>query len=350
MKIALLTIWHEKNYGAELQTYATIKTLTERGHNVVAIDYRLHYSKVNSIKSMIANRIESLMPANQHFESFWKKYIPSTRLYTSLDDLTNDPPNVECYLVGSDQVWNPDITGNKAITFFLPFVTDKRKKISYASSIGVNEWRCDVEFTKKVGALLSEFEALSCREETGATILEKIFRLHVSVVLDPTLLRKDFNELIGMYNCHKTLAFYQLYESAELAECAKLISHEMNLKFNDVNQSKRVGKIQVLRTGIKEWIKGIAESEFVITHSFHGMALSLLYHKQFMIIFNSKNNRSSRITDLLEKLGLLDRFFDDTSTAYKSRIWEKKIDFEIVENKLDKLRKESLDYLSIAGL
>ena len=49
MKVALLTIWHEKNYGAELQTYATIKTLTERGHDVKAIDYRLHYCKVKSL-------------------------------------------------------------------------------------------------------------------------------------------------------------------------------------------------------------------------------------------------------------------------------------------------------------
>ena len=41
MKIALLTIWHEKNYGAELQAYATIKTLTELGHEVKMIDIHL---------------------------------------------------------------------------------------------------------------------------------------------------------------------------------------------------------------------------------------------------------------------------------------------------------------------
>ena len=41
MKIALLTIWREKNYGAELQAYATVKVLQQLGHDVEMIDIRL---------------------------------------------------------------------------------------------------------------------------------------------------------------------------------------------------------------------------------------------------------------------------------------------------------------------
>lgn len=38
MKIELLTIWHEMNYGAELQAYATVKMLQQLGHQVEMIN------------------------------------------------------------------------------------------------------------------------------------------------------------------------------------------------------------------------------------------------------------------------------------------------------------------------
>lgn len=351
MKVALLTIWHEKNYGAELQTYATIKTLTERGHDVKVIDYRLHYCKVKSLKSRFLNSFEALMPANKGFESFWKKYIPSTRLYTSIEDLTNNPPIADCYMVGSDQVWNPEITKEKALVYFLSFAPQGIKRVSYASSVGSNVWSNCSELSSKVKNLLLQFDALSCREETGAKLLNSEFGILPTVVLDPTLLRGNFNELIGTYKQRNTLAFYQLFGSKEFENCAKSIAEQMNLTFININQSKKIlGKIQFSRTSIIDWVKGIAESKFVVTHSFHGLALSLLYHKQFVIIYNSKNKRSSRITDLLSKLGLADRFFDNLEDALISKVWQKKIDFELVDQRLDMLRKQSINYLSEAGL
>ena len=41
MKISLMTIWHCGNYGAEMQTYATVKALRKLGHDVEVLDFRL---------------------------------------------------------------------------------------------------------------------------------------------------------------------------------------------------------------------------------------------------------------------------------------------------------------------
>ena len=35
-----MTIWHCGNYGAEMQTYATVKALRKLGHDVEVIDYK----------------------------------------------------------------------------------------------------------------------------------------------------------------------------------------------------------------------------------------------------------------------------------------------------------------------
>ena len=55
MKIALLTIWHEKNYGAELQAYATIKILQQIGYDVEMIDIRLSDLHRSNLKGKIGN-------------------------------------------------------------------------------------------------------------------------------------------------------------------------------------------------------------------------------------------------------------------------------------------------------
>ena len=115
MKIALLTIWHEKNYGAELQAYATIKAIKHLGHCPEMINIHLASKEQPSFLGRIANFIEKLLPASTKFERFWSYYIPKTKKYNSVSELYNDPPQADIYIVGSDQVWNPDIT--KEFTF-----------------------------------------------------------------------------------------------------------------------------------------------------------------------------------------------------------------------------------------
>lgn len=70
MKIALLTIWHEKNYGAELQAYATIKAIKHLGHCPEMINIHLASKEQPSFLGRIANFIEKLLPASTKFERF----------------------------------------------------------------------------------------------------------------------------------------------------------------------------------------------------------------------------------------------------------------------------------------
>ena len=165
MKIALLTIWHEKNYGAELQAYATIKFLKSLSHDVKMIDVRLSDKDSKSIKFHIINVIESIGPCNRKFKKFWNHHIPTTQRYKSLIQLQNNPPIADLYIVGSDQVWNPDITKTFQEIYFLNFGGPHIKRISYASSFGQTD--INYENPKIVHKLLSCFNNISCREYSG---------------------------------------------------------------------------------------------------------------------------------------------------------------------------------------
>lgn len=347
MKIALLTIWHEKNYGAEMQAYATIKILQLLGHNVELIDFRLSDTRVNTFKGIVIGLLGSLTLETCKFRRFWSKYIPKTRRYRSKRDLMTNPPHADIYMIGSDQVWNPDITGDAAIIFFLPFGSKSIKRIAYAPSFGTNNWLASADLTKQVKDLLSSFAHVSCREETGVNILRQVFNIRAQPVLDPTLLHLNYEELIGPVHKKNILSYYPLSDFVELETCSKEIAAKMGLKFRNINAKRYlIKRITWNRASIEDWIRNIAESAFVVTPSFHGVAFSLIYHVPFIVIKQPNiQNRSSRITDLLSILGLENRFFNSTQEALLSEVWMDPIDFKKVDQRLHSLREKSIEYI-----
>lgn len=122
-------------------------------------------------------------------------------------ELRNNPPKSDVYLVGSDQVWNEDITGDRSAAYLLDFGGENVKRISYASSIGVSEWNFSQSYTEMASKQLKKFVSLSCREITGANILSQKFNLNITQVLDPTLLHQDYKEITGSIQESKNLVF-----------------------------------------------------------------------------------------------------------------------------------------------
>ena len=87
----------------------------------------------------------------------------------------------------------------------------------------------------------------------------------------------------------------------------------------------------------------IKSAEFVWTDSFHCMVFCLLFHRNFVVTPSYKGGEG-RILSLLKKIGL-ERFFYHCEDVVNSKIWEEKIDYIKVEEKLQTLRKESRIYL-----
>lgn len=350
MKIALLTIWHCGNYGAEMQAYATYKALISLGHQVKMLDFPLDANNNLSFKIRLANCIGNFTPANHKFNAFWSKYIPSiSRTYQSVDELRKDPPQADMYLVGSDQVWNPDITRDKAAAFFLDFGPENVRRASFSSSFGVSVWDGASPLTAIAKKRLLSFSGISCREQSGLDILKKEFNIdQAELTLDPTLLHSDYSELTGPLVEKPTLAFYPLSSKDYALEtfCREIAkSHNMDL-INANPYSYLLGTgIVWNRNSLAQWLKTIAEAQFVITPSFHGLVFSLIHHRQFAILYLAKHGRQSRITGLLEQLGLSDRYFNNMDTLRHSNVFQRPIDYELIDKKLEVLRNNSWNYL-----
>lgn len=342
MKVALLTIWRVGNYGAEMQTYATVKALRLLGHDVQVIDYRLN--ELKGLRLFIDNFLYSLTPASKKFNRFWSTYIPATKHFVNAKDLRVNIPFADLYLVGSDQVWNPAITKEKCLDYFLSFVPEGKQRAAYASSIGISKWNADNILTAKINKELKKFKAISCREKDGVGILKDVFNINAVNVLDPTLLFSGYPELVGGIKQKRTFVYYPLFGGKEMEEFCKETANKLHLQYVDNNPRKLWLRGRVWnRLSIEEWIKNFAEAEIVATQSFHGTAFSIIHGKQFFTVYDG--SKVSRIANLLEELGIRDRLFPTVEAARKAKPWDYPIDYSMVNNRLEKLRSTSWNFL-----
>lgn len=342
MKVLLLTIWHVGNYGAEMQTYATVKALRKLGHDVLVLDYRLTESQ--GIKARLIESLMHFTPAYRKFNTFWSKYIPSTKHFKDAIGLRHNLPDADVYMIGSDQVWNPAITKDRCLDYFLSFVPEHKRRVAYASSIGVSEWTTDRTLTTEIATQLSKFEMISCRESDGVKVLKDIFNIDAVHVVDPTLLFADYSELIGNTGQKQTFVYYPLFGGKEMEDLCKSTASKLGLRYVNNNPQKTWLRGRIWnRLSVQEWLRNFAEAEFVATQSFHGTAFSIINNKQFFTVYNG--SKVSRIANLLDALGIRDRLFPTVEAALDARPWETPINYDEVNKRLAVLRAESWDFL-----
>lgn len=98
--------------------------------------------------------------------------------------------------------------------------------------------------------------------------------------------------------------------------------------------------------GPREFLVLLENAELVITDSFHGTALSILFEKPFIAVITNPEKKS-RIIDLLELFELEKRLFIPQKTPIEEVIHEG-IDFTHIRKILNTARRDSLKLLTIA--
>ena len=203
IKIGIITFHCAYNYGAVLQTFALQSKLEMLGQEVEIINFRpniiidgykesvISGGKRAKLYKIIKNKqfkqAQSIRKKRyESFDLFVSEFLNlSCKTYLTTDELENEILNYNIYICGSDQIWNTELNGNEN-AYYLSFAKSDLKKISYAPSFGVE--KIPKEEFQKVRVLLSEFTALSAREEQGVKILKEHLQLDATHVLDPTLL------------------------------------------------------------------------------------------------------------------------------------------------------------------
>ena len=339
MKIGLLTYHHSMNYGAVLQTYATCRALEELGHEVELIDFRQPEKPSNWWLPFYFK-----VKAFERFKT--KYYAPYSDYISSMIELENKQFDYDCLMVGSDQTWNPNINQERRMAYFLSWASEKYKKLSYASSLGVSEWPKryldDIPIIKEA---LSRFSAVSVREQTGRKLLKETFGIESTVVLDPTLLHRDYSELIGDISMTDDVICCLLHRSPSQLEKVRELDACIGKKAKVISTIRPIhGFKYIYPPSIESWLRYIACARLVITDSFHGVAFSLIFQKEFVVI-TPDTGKNSRLKDILDTLNLSDRYYLDCAKIDYAQIVASRIDYNKVNNILQKERDVSWTFL-----
>ena len=328
-----------------LQTYATYAILEKLGHSVEIIDYRIpDYTNIITKIVSFARRLRS--------NRFMDKYCPNRSChYKTLDELRSNPPQSEYYIVGSDQVWNIDITKQTYLGFFLDFGTDKVYRYAFASSFGCNSISITGNQKAEIARCLKRFNGIALRERSGINICKNEFGIEPNseIVLDPTmLLDEEYNTIIGDIKEKNQVLVYKLSFTPAFDRVAQYIGQMLDLKLAMVGRLRpHKGYKYIYPTDPANWLKDIKSSKLILTDSFHGVVFSILINKRF-VAFCGNPQRVDRLHNLLGLFGLEDRLcnnLDDLDSILA--IAQKDIDYSYVNSTLKKLRQQSLDILKM---
>lgn len=351
MRIGILTLPYDNNYGGNLQRYALIKYLQSMGHDAIHLNlrnsyllpwYKKPYLYGRRIISKYILKRNVIIDAEERIQKeygqkcsitapFYEDYVPHTKPIFKRKYLLNDI-NYDAFIVGSDQVWRKQIARDYLPDFFFESLSNINKpKIAFAVSFGtdVNELN-DVEI-KRYGFLFRKFSAVSVRELSGLKLLQQYSwnspkPIHL---LDPTFLleKKHYQRII---------------KSSETKPCAGNLfcyildsSEEKNAKIKEVAKSKKLQPYFVNlndNVSIPQWLRSIDEAECVVTDSFHGLVFSLIFNKNFVLLKNQFRG-NARFDSILQVFNIKSDNSDDVSWDY-------------VNITIDSYRKKAYAFLS----
>lgn len=343
MKIAVITYHYSNNKGAVMQTYGLCKFLRDYGYDIELIDIRQKESTTNLLVKIVKFFVVGYR-MNKDMKTF---YPPLTRRYGSVKELRNDPPKADCYIVGSDQVWNPNISKSLMMAYFLDFGPSSVKRISYASSFGISDWVIkDYSVNQHISKLLNSYSALSVREKEGKALCEKEFHVSPTIVLDPTFLNEDYSEFTVGVKQKKIIVCYKINKTVDFWKNVPKVKEQLgNIPMTILNYNyPKKGFKYCFPPSLDYWMKSIASAKFILTDSFHGVAFSIISKKDFCVILNH-NDRDSRLINIVSEFGLQDRMFSSVEEMLKTDMWMKPIDYSNHEPQIKKRVVESQKYL-----
>lgn len=357
MRIAQLTLNWYSNYGNFLQKYALHKTLKhfsdevevlwsgnceflpETGKDKLYQIVRPHDSEERQNIYLLREAVRQ-----SKFKDFENLHVKTRFDFPYLEDIADE---YDFFVVGSDNIWNPNNPNDK---YFLNFVP-REKKISYAVSVRPFTTTPTEEIRQIFRKGILGFSHLSIREELTAKVVQEITGVTPVSVLDPIFLL-NFEEwdkvaqkptwLNEKYQRGYVLTYYlRRLPPPEV----KTLAAELDLPVINLLDIENYNHFTV---GPAEFIWLFKNASLIFANSFHAIAFAILFRRPFINrVFKSDKHGislSHRLLNVLELFGLEDRrtFGEKVFTAEEAM----KIDFTRRDEILPIERAKAFTFLS----
>ncbi|MFR8467700.1 hypothetical protein BLA28_15455 [Eisenbergiella tayi] len=365
-KVGIMSMQRIANYGSFLQAYALKEILQEREVNIEFVDYHIEpvvISQVQNEKRGISGKVYKALetmrydaPLLHKFEflkykeAFSRSYLPILGISKDM----NYTPELDCLLIGSDEVFNCiQKNANVGCSMEL-FGKDNRAKklISYAASFGNTTLEKLVFYRKadEVGRLLKTFDCISVRDKNSGIIVEQLTGKMPEYHFDPVLIYDFINKCNRIPIWKSTEKYLILYaysgrisnnEAIWITDYAK----KRGLKIYAIGGIQKCADRFINCTPFEIFTYFI-NAEEIITDTFHGSIFSIITHKKFTTIVRESIDDSygneEKLIDLLTRLNLMDRL--TKSIQYVNKINEKEVNYDLVDKIIYEQRQKTNEY------
>ncbi len=364
MKTAIITLPLHTNYGGILQAFALKRTLEGMGHEVTVLDLKDKMPVPKGLKAPFVYLGRFLKGREVFREKRYARELPVLSANVSrfvwkyvnplLIDSYTDVDDYEAFVVGSDQVWRP-LYFRPIEDAFLRFAKGRDvRRVAYAASFGTDRLEYEYMQIEECSELLRKFDGVSVREDSAVRQCEEWFEYEGAVhVLDPVMLldRDEYVSMISSVDSHPAkgrIMTYILDSSPEKTHVVEFMKRVSGMDVHDVSVRPYVNDRPVsdrVVPAVEDWLAAFADAEFVVTDSFHGCVLAILFHKRFVAVGNSMRGMA-RLTSLMDMFGLDSRLVHGIDPEDDGEFFLSEPDWSAVDAVLSEKRAESLEFLS----
>lgn len=291
--IAIMGCWEVRNYGSHLTYYALYQFLKSEGYTTVFI-------------GCPGDAQYKTMGRPEYFKEIPYQEWEMHPQYESRIAMRESNSLAETFIVGSDQLWEPKLYRHFGCFSYLDFIHSDKRKIAYATSFGKSYWTGSFREKLEISYYLKRFDKVSVRELSGIEVCKDTFGIDADWNIDPVFLCgiDNYNHLATK----STLDTSQEYMAAYILDCtnekatflmeiAKMLGVMLQILPDPNIPHKLDRSLPIMKDFyVEDWIKWIRDSKYVLTDSFHGMCVSVIYKKNF-IAFRNERRGGARFDD-----------------------------------------------------
>ena len=358
--VGVMTFHFALNYGARLQAYALQKYLEMQGYNVTVINYLPRRAQFDIARTCVPLKPTNVLTSYYNLirlNKFKDKIVSlnTSRIYRNLEELRREPPKLDAYICGSDQIWNPNCSPNKDIQpYLLDFGLSNSKRLAYAVSLG----NCPEAVLENTDfwSPLNSFNSISVRESDAVSIIQKLSRRKVDVCVDPTMLfaKSDYHRLFNFEKRRDSDRFFAYFLNPNTSEVTRLFQkfQSSGLYITQIfgGSFVRFKTSERIVPAPSGWVKSISEASGVITNSFHGVVFSIIFNKRFLFLslVGQEAKKNLRVAHLLNLLNLEERMISGQDLGDPVNLMLKPIDWLAVNKRVEQLSLQSKKFLDDA--
>ncbi|VEP12236.1 Polysaccharide pyruvyl transferase [Hyella patelloides LEGE 07179] len=366
MKVGIITFHHTTNFGATLQTYGLWKAIKNQGHKVEIIDYR-PASATQYYRERIINPISWNFDFLPWLKLLLKYFFPGLAKYIKmrlfliselnlsekkfinkeqLKSFLESTKNYDAIVCGSDQIWCINSIRGFDTSYFLDFVNNNCRKLSYAASLGPAD--SFEEHCEYISKLIRDFDNVSVRDSNSLNLIRQNCGISAVKVLDPTFLvnyQKVFNLRKNPINKEYLLLYIEKIMNSQEIEFIQFLAKKRNLTIISIGEPCYIANKTIVNLSPTDWLSYFNHASYVITNFYHGTIFSIKFNKQFTTL--ARKSKLNKTGDLLNDLGLSNRFVSNIqSNLFEQQL--KEINYDIIGKKLETEISKSKTYLSDA--